>query len=849
MLTDDGERCSRLFGEVGHYASDSYGVSNPCARKVEEAAKRGPSCHARRRRPARLGQNACGARDATHRKKGGWEAHEEFETDGPVETGGPPGVASGPRGESGGAPALRRSMRTGLASVVAPRPRVDALPSCAPGLKTGTREPMPTAPDQHAHNKRFKRISQGTHRMKSPAMTLLAALLGSALLTPAVAPAADATGGPAAVPAEAFFNAPEMSEPVMSPDGSALAILVRNKAGRRQLAVLDTADLSKATIAVSFDDADVSAVHWVNSKRLVFSTWHEESSADGQKGTGLFAVDRDGSALRALIRATWDTITSGTGTGIKSRALEPDHQFVRSLEDGSDDVMVEHIVHNTPLSWSARVHVDIDGSTPLRLNTRTGVTHDPVEGKLPDHVDRWIFDGKGKLIAAQADNAGVKTLLVHQGTEWVERARFASMGDSPGAFSLLGAAADGRIYVARSGDDTARTTSLFTLDPVTFKPDASALVSLKGFDYRGSMVDDTVHGKVLGIHYLADGDGTVWFDPALKALQGRIDAKLPGLVNTVDPAQCGCAARVLVVSQSDHQPPLFFLYDRGDDTLIPIGRSRPKIEPRLMADTDFVRIQARDGHEIPVYVTKPHGKGPWPTVVLVHGGPQVRGWHWTWNPEFQFLASRGYLVVAPEYRGSAGYGARLLESGFKQWGLASQDDIADATTWAAGKGLADPARTCIAGASYGGYATLMGLVRYGNLYRCGVAWAAVSDINLMYDIWWSDFGDQWKDYGMPVMVGDKVKDAAQFVATSPLKQAAHITRPLLLAHGGVDHRVPVEHATAMRDALVANHAPLTWILYPEEGHGWSRPETRSSFYRSMQQFLDANIGAGADASH
>ena len=181
-------------------------------------------------------------------------------------------------------------------------------------------------------------------------------------------------------------------------------------------------------------------------------------------------------------------------------------------------------------------------------------------------------------------------------------------------------------------------------------------------------------------------------------------------------------------------------------------------------------------------------------------------------------------------------------------GLKMQDDIADATAWGAQQGLEDPHRTCIAGASYGGYAALMGRVRYGDLYQCGVAWAAVSDISMMQDIWRSDMGEEWRHFGMPVMVGDSVKDAEQLKATSALQQAARIKRPLLLAHGTDDHRVPAAQANARREALEENHAALTWIPYAGEGRGWYQPETRASFYRSMVKFLDANIGPGANLS-
>jgi dipeptidyl aminopeptidase/acylaminoacyl peptidase len=244
-----------------------------------------------------------------------------------------------------------------------------------------------------------------------------------------------------------------------------------------------------------------------------------------------------------------------------------------------------------------------------------------------------------------------------------------------------------------------------------------------------------------------------------------------------------------------------------------------------------------------MHVTKPAGKGPWPTVVLLHGGPWVRGGSWEWTAESQFLASRGYLVLEPEFRGSDGYGQKHLRAGFKQWGLAMQDDVADATRWAIDKKLADPQRICLAGASYGGYATLMGLIRDPDLYRCGVAWAAVTDIDLMYGISWSDLSESWKQYGMPTMIGDRVKDAAQLAQTSPLKQAERLKQPLLLAFGAADERVPIDHGTRFRDAVGKTNPNVSWVVYNGEGHGFYKPENRFDFYERMEKFLATHLQA------
>jgi dipeptidyl aminopeptidase/acylaminoacyl peptidase len=195
------------------------------------------------------------------------------------------------------------------------------------------------------------------------------------------------------------------------------------------------------------------------------------------------------------------------------------------------------------------------------------------------------------------------------------------------------------------------------------------------------------------------------------------------------------------------------------------------------------------------------------------------------------------MVIEPEFRGSEGYGFKLFRAGWKQWGLAMQDDVADAVQWAVKQGWVDGKRVCIAGASYGGYATLMGLVRNGDLYQCGVAWVAVTDISLMYSIYWSDTSEEAKNYSMPLLIGDPVADAAQFKQTSPLEQAAKVNKPLLLAYGGADVRVPIKHGSEFRDAVGRTNKDVQWVVYPEEGHGWRMLETEVDFWTRVEKFL------------
>ena len=139
---------------------------------------------------------------------------------------------------------------------------------------------------------------------------------------------------------------------------------------------------------------------------------------------------------------------------------------------------------------------------------------------------------------------------------------------------------------------------------------------------------------------------------------------------------------------------------------------------------------------------------------------------------------------------------------------------------------------------------MMGLVRHHDLYQCGIDWVGVSDVNLMYEITWSDFSEEVKGYTMPLLIGDRIADAQQLKDTSPLEQAARVRRPLLMAYGGADRRVPIEHGKQFRDAVGKTNKDVEWVEYPDEGHGWRKLETNVDFWSRVEKFLDRNIGAG-----
>ena len=217
-----------------------------------------------------------------------------------------------------------------------------------------------------------------------------------------------------------------------------------------------------------------------------------------------------------------------------------------------------------------------------------------------------------------------------------------------------------------------------------------------------------------------------------------------------------------------------------------------------------------------------------------HGGPWFRD-TWGFNPEAQFLANRGYAVLQINFRGSTGYGRKFWEASRKQWGLAMQDDITDGVEWLVREGIADPKRICIYGASYGGYATLMGLVKTPDLYACGIDYVGVSNLfTFMKAIppYWKPLLAMFED-----MVGDPAADKEQLARTSPALNAERIKAPLLVAQGARDPRVVKAESDQMVAALKARGIDVPYIVKDNEGHGFANEENQLEFYGEMERFL------------
>lgn len=647
------------------------------------------------------------------------------------------------------------------------------------------------------------------------ASAMLLAFAAQAAETPAARP----------IPVSAFFAHSQFSGASLSPDGANIALTLRGPDGNTILAIKPTAG-GPARSLVSMGGMDVGTIHWVNNRRVVYSALRVDDGDESKVafGPGLHAINIDGSKWKYLVSHDWNGHA-------RAQTLPPNTKFLSAVhDDTSSDVYVVRY---------AAFKEDFEGYSLFRLNTETS---NMVRVDAPQNVFSVLIDAGGAPRVASTRENGVVTILYNDPKtgKWRTLDQFPAVGDD--GYTPILVTRSGQLYVtANHGRDT---QGLYRYDVDAGKLDPEPVVSLKQYDFNGSLVLAPDREMVLGLRYETSEPITTWFDDGMKQVQSKVDALLPATINRIEPARDAASDAMLVESYSDTEPGFWNLYHRSTGKLTRLGTSLPGISPLAMSGKSMVRYKAADGLEIPAYLTLPknsNGKNL-PMVVLVHGGPWMRGGHILWDREVQLLASRGYAVLQPEFRGSTGFGRAHFKASWKQWGQAMQEDVADGARWAIAQGIADSKRICIAGASYGGYATLMGLVKHADLFRCGVDWIGVTDINLLYDLRYTNTSQDAKLYGLPVLIGDQAKDAAMLKANSPLENAGMIKQPLLLAYGAKDRTVPIAHGKKFYDAVKKTNPRVEWIEYPEEGHGWFYQRDQVDFWTRVEKFLGENIG-------
>jgi dipeptidyl aminopeptidase/acylaminoacyl peptidase len=335
-------------------------------------------------------------------------------------------------------------------------------------------------------------------------------------------------------------------------------------------------------------------------------------------------------------------------------------------------------------------------------------------------------------------------------------------------------------------------------------------------------VDPSVQADIAGLASLFDGDFTVV----------NRDAK---------------DATWLVAYSSDQAPDRYYAWNRAARKGTLLFSAQPKLDGLPLAMMQPIELRSRDGLRLPSYFTLPFGasaKGL-PLVLLVHGGPWARD-RWGFDPEVQWLANRGYAVLQVNYRGSTGFGKKFLSAGFKQWGLKMHEDLVDAVSWAVGQGIADPKKVAIYGGSYGGYATLAGLAFTPEVFTCGVDIVGPSNIKTLI----ASIPPYWKPLRslFDARIGnvDDPREAELIRNASPLFKAEKIARPLLIGQGANDPRVKQAESEQIVGAIEKNKGKVTYVVYPDEGHGFARPENRIDFYARAEAFLSECLGGPSE---
>ena len=616
------------------------------------------------------------------------------------------------------------------------------------------------------------------------------------------------------VSAEQLFKTAQIASATLSPNGKYLATTA-NIDGRMQLAVVDLETMAPKN-AAGFKDIDIVGVRWLNNERLVYSVVNRDGDQRNSAG-GLYAVNRDGSNDRVLMAAP-DLIPGKVFLGTwlsEARGM----QMISVARDKPDDIIAIGYYPNRD-------------AVPYRVNTLTG-RRSEIDYQLNGIARGFVFDAQDTLRVVVTANREVSVLTV-----WFrdsESAPWRKLSEHPALeprFTVLGFDADGKTMLVSANTPGSSRLGVYKFDFDKNAP-GELLASDSAVDVN-ELVFAPDTRQVIGINIPSEPPKTLWLDKGLAALQAGLDKAIAGRVNVLQITNTN--APRLVYSYSSTNPGQYALYRPEQKKLQNLFATRPWVDATKLSPQLAYDYQARDGLPIMAYLTLPKGREAkaLPLIALIHGGPWARD-RWGFNAEVQLLAGMGYAVLQPQFRGSTSFGSEHLTKSYGQWGLSMQDDITDGVQSLVKQGVVDAKRVCIMGASYGGYATMMGLVKDPGQYRCGVNLLGVT--NLFYHASSGRSHDPEVNYRLDTWVGDPVKLKSQFNATSPALQAQHITAPVYMVYGKKDHRVPVVHGREMRDALQKHDKQHDYVELEYEEHGFSSEAVQVDVYKGVQAFL------------
>jgi len=616
------------------------------------------------------------------------------------------------------------------------------------------------------------------------------------------------------IPRSTLFGNPVKAQGRISPDGKQIAFIApRDGVLNLWVAPIDQIDAAKPLTAEK--KRPIRQYFWSpDSRQLLFI-----NDAGGDENFLLYSVDTATASVRAL--------TPFQKTRVRIVQVSP---------DVPDRILIG--VNNRDPKWHDVYSLDLASGklTPILMNTGDYANF-LVDQKLVIRGASKAREDGGSDYYRVTDNK-------------VEDEPFETVGlDDSLSTAPLGYTSDGKtLYWIDSRDR--ETAALIAQDVATGKK------TILGTDPRadiGEAIADPRTGQVLayGVEYLRNEwkslDAATGTDLAF--LQGKLKGDIAVTSQTLDNRRWTVAVDPVTAPSS------VWLFDRDTKALTKLYSPRPALEGLPLAAMTPVEIKSRDGKILPSYLTLPPGtdvdgngkpEAPVPLVLLVHGGPWGRD-SYGFDGIHQLLANRGYAVLSTNFRASTGFGKSFIKAGDLQWGRAMHDDLIDATDWAITRGITTADKVAIMGGSYGGYATLAGVTMTPDKFACGVDIVGPSNLETLLKTippYWTAIRNQfYKRMGDP----NTPEGLALLKERSPLYYADKITKPLLIGQGANDPRVNVNESEQIVQAMKSRSIPVTYVVFPDEGHGFARPANSLAFFGIAEQFLGKCLGGRAEA--
>jgi dipeptidyl aminopeptidase/acylaminoacyl peptidase len=636
-----------------------------------------------------------------------------------------------------------------------------------------------------------------------------------------------------AAPTAAQFGAlPAISHVHLSPDGQYFSA-IEPVDGRPTVVVFKIGDPN--TKPIIFADPGSFAVdsRWVNNDRLicfVYGNVHDLGESDlsrYHRRTRSIAVSISGKDPVVLLKKNSQVFYANRSTG----------DVVDLDTTNRDLVYIEAYQWGSLTSYTdTKLQQDSANNNLFSVNVENGDVSRVADGN--EFTQQWFMDGAGHVLARidQGKDLQYSLYIYDHGVPRLAKTMEGAHGEDSG---FMGVTADNASLVAeyyRDGDKNG--VHAFPLAGSAF---GATLFSNPTYD-AGDLIYDDWTGRAIGVQFQDDKTESVYFDPARQKLQQKLEAALPGqTVTIVSVDQKG--VNVLVASEDSQHPETFWLFSTATHQLNALATAYPQLQPADLGEMKPYPYTARDGLDIHAYLTLPPGKAPHdlPVVVFPHGGPASRdalGFDW-WA---QSMASQGYAVLQPNFRGSSGYGYRFERAGDGEWGRKMQDDVSDGVKKLIADGIADPKRVCIVGASYGGYSALAGVTFTPELYACGVSYAGISSVTNLLGNTAMETGEQsssvatWRQ-----RLGAAADSPKALQDISPASHPEKVQVPVLLLHSSRDNTVPLSQSDLENTALANAGKKSQFITIDGDDHYLNLATTRERVLDEINKFLAANI--------